>query len=72
MLELPPEALIHSFGSLLRTTHHGLNIDLEAAVEKLVYLPIIIVIIPEDKEKHNVSKQKTTQMLSEQNNTCYK
>lgn len=48
VLKLPPETLIHSFGGLLRTTHHGLDIDLKASVQKLVYLPVIIVIIPED------------------------
>lgn len=56
VLELPPETLIHSFGGLLRTTHHGLYIDLKAAVQKLVYLPVIIVIIPEHAKKHKVSK----------------
>lgn len=48
MLKLPPETLIHSFGGLLRTTHHCLNIDFKATVQKLVYLPVIIVIIPEE------------------------
>lgn len=32
VLELPPEALIHSFGGFLRAAHHGLNVDLKAAV----------------------------------------
>lgn len=48
MLKLPPETLIHSFGGLLRAAHHGLDIDFKAAVQKLIYLPIIIVIIPEE------------------------
>lgn len=48
VLKLPPETLIHSFGGFLRTTHHGLDVDLKASVQKLVYLPVIIVIIPED------------------------
>lgn len=47
VLKLPPEALIHSSGGFLRTTHHGLDVDFKATVQKLVYLPIIIVIISE-------------------------
>lgn len=47
VLKLPPETLIHSFGGLLRATYHGLYIDLKATVQKLVYFPIIIVIIPD-------------------------
>lgn len=48
VLKLPPETLIHSFGGLLRAADHGLDVDLKAAVQKLIYLPVIIVIIPEE------------------------
>lgn len=47
VLKLPPKTLIHSFGGLLRAAHHGFNIDLKAAVQKLVYLAVIVVVIPE-------------------------
>lgn len=50
MLELPPETLIHSLGGLFRAAHHGLNVDLKATVQKLVYFPVIIVIIPGEQE----------------------
>lgn len=46
VLELPPEALIHSFGGVLRTTHHGLDVDLKATVQQLVDLAVIVVVIP--------------------------
>lgn len=55
VLKLPPETLIHSFGGFLRTTHHGLNIDLKATVQKLVYLPVIIVVIPDEHGRDTVS-----------------
>lgn len=46
VLKLPPETLVHSFGGLLRTAHHRLDVDLKAAVQKLVDLPVIVVVIP--------------------------
>ena len=51
VLELPPEAFIHSLGGFLRAAHHGLNVDLKAAIQKLVDLPIVIVIISETESE---------------------
>ena len=50
MLKLPPEALVHSFGGLLRNAHHGLDVDFKATVQQLVYLPVIIIVISEETE----------------------
>lgn len=45
VLKLPPETLIHSFGGLLRTAHHSLDVDLKAAVQELVDLPVVVVVV---------------------------
>ena len=47
VLELPPEALVHPLCSFLGTADHSLDVDLEASVEKLIYLSIVIIIISE-------------------------
>lgn len=57
VLKLPPETLIHSFGGLLRAAHHGLDINLKATVQKLVYLPVIIIVIPEGHKRIHVSSR---------------
>lgn len=48
VLELPPEALVHSLGGLLWAAHHSLDVDLEATIQQLVDLTIIIVVIPDN------------------------
>lgn len=51
VLKLPPETFIHSFGGFLRTAHHRLDVDLKATVQKLVNLPVIIVVIPAENNR---------------------
>lgn len=45
VLKLPPETLIHSFGGFLWTAYHSLDVDLEATVQELVDLPVIVVVV---------------------------
>lgn len=45
VLKLSPEALVHPPGSLFGAADHGLDVDLEAPVQKLINLPVVIVVI---------------------------
>lgn len=46
VLKLPPEALVHPLGGLLRAAHHGLDVDFKAAVQQLIDLAVIVIVIP--------------------------
>lgn len=45
VLELPPEAVIHSFGNLFRSANNSFDINFKATIQKLVNFTIVIVVI---------------------------
>lgn len=49
VLELPPEAIIHSFGNLFRSAHDSFDINFKATIQQLVNLPVVIVIVSYSK-----------------------
>lgn len=53
VLELPPEAVIHSFGDLLRSANNSFDINFKATIQKLVDFTIVIVIISVKRQSEN-------------------
>lgn len=45
VLEVSPELRIHPLGRLLRVASHRLDVDLQAALQELVHLPVVIVVV---------------------------
>lgn len=46
VLEMSPEMGIYSLGGFLWVTGHSFDVNFQAALQKLVHLPVVVIIIP--------------------------
>ena len=51
VLEVSPELRVHPLGRLLWVASHCLDVDLQAALQELVHLPVVVVIIAGGERK---------------------
>lgn len=56
VLEASPELRVRLLGCLLRVASHRLDVDLQAALQQLVHLPVVVVIVAGGERRVHYSR----------------